>query len=125
MCTVANLVKANESKSKLSKSYWRYKKIWNYLEIKYDVLWKREESGKLVFIAPFSFLIDLSAKLHLSHAHVGTFKLTCMVRKLIWHHSLVKVVRDLCRTCSICQKSKVSSRVNLPPTLRIHTTHPL
>ena len=124
LCTVARFVKIGQSKFKLPRSCRFYRKVWTTLEVKYDLLWKCDSNGKLVFISPFSFLIDLGADLHLNHAHIGIFKLTHMLRKLIWHSSMVKVVRDLCRTCSVCQKCKVSSRVSIPPTLRIYTTSP-
>ena len=57
-------------------------------------------------------------------AHIGIFKMTTMLRKFVWHQSLVKVVRDVCRTCRICQTCKVSSRVTVPLTLCITTSTP-
>ena len=122
--TVVKFVKAGQSKFNLPRSCRIYRKVWSNLEVKYDLLWTKNLDGKLVFVSSFSFLIDLSADSHLNHAHIGIFKLTYMLRKLVWHPSLVNVVRDLCRTCSVCQKCKVSSIVSIPPTLRIHTTSP-
>ena len=121
---ITTLVLNGTPKHVLPHSYRMYRSVWASLEVVYDLLWKRESDGKLVFVVPFSFLIDMSTQLHLTNTHIGIFKLTSMLKRLIWHHSLKKVVRDVCRTCSVCQKCKVSSRAVLPPTLRINTSSP-
>ena len=61
---------------------------------------------------------------HLQQCHLGIFKLSTLLKKFVWHHSLMKVVRDVCRTCSVCQTCKVSSQLVVPPMLRITTSGP-
>ena len=122
--TIIKLVQSGVSVSQLPKSCWQFKKVWSYLEIHQGLLLKREKDGTLVCVVPFSFLIDLTTEVHLQHTHIGIYKMVKMLRRLIWHKSLMKVIKDVCRTCSICQKCKISSRVIIPPTLRISTNSP-
>ncbi|XP_064081891.1 uncharacterized protein LOC135198251 [Macrobrachium nipponense] len=78
----------------------------------------------MVPVILFKVLIDLVAEMHLQNAHLGIGKMTSMLRRLVWHHSLTKVIRDLRRTYKECQMCKVSREVVIPPTLCISTSTP-
>ena len=122
--TIIGLILDGKSVSELPRSLKQFKRVWSYLVVDHGLLFKKSIDGDLTMVIIFSVLVDLVTKLHLQHSHIGIFKMTNMLRPLIWHHSLTKVIRDVCRTCSICQKCKISGQVVIPPTLKITTSSP-
>ncbi|XP_064083847.1 uncharacterized protein LOC135199620 [Macrobrachium nipponense] len=110
--------------SQLPHSCKRLKSKWSEFRVYQDLLFKELSDGHLVPVISFKVLIDLEAETYLQNAHLGIGKMTSMLRGLVWHHALTKVIRDLCRTCKECQMCKVSREVVFPPTLRISTSAP-
>ena len=121
---VKMLILSGAPVSSLPKSYQQFRKVWQYLEVQHDMVLKRDQYGKMVCVVSFFFLIEIVSQLHIQHLHIGMNKMIIMMKRLVWHHSLVKVVKDLCRSCGVCQKCKVYSRVVNPATLRISTASP-
>ena len=109
--------------SEIPPSLKKFNRVWSDFEVQDSLLFKRDK-GKSLMVVTFNVLVDLVANIHLQQSHIGIYKLTTMLRRYIWHQSVSKVVRDLCRTCSVYQKGKVSGQMVVPPTLRITTASP-
>lgn len=122
--SIVKLVSSGVPVSKIPHFLNKFKRVWSDFKVCDGLLFKKESTGNLVGVITFNFLVSLVMDAHLHQSHIGIFKLTALLRKFVWHQSLSKVVRDVCRTCSICQTCKVSSQVTVPPTLRITTNSP-
>mgnify|MGYP000297764705 CR=1 FL=1 len=75
-------------------------------------------------VASFGFLVEIAIHVHYQLCHPGQHKLMQHLRVLLWHPSLAEVVRDICSSCPICQKCKVSSNVPAPPLVKIKAENP-
>ena len=122
--TIVKLVLNDIPVSELPRSLKKFKRVWSHFVVDHGLLFKKDKEGRLVMVLTFSVLVDLVTKIHMQQSHIGIYKMTNMLKRLVWHHSLNKVIRDVCRTCSVCQKCKVSNQVVIPPTLKITTTSP-
>ena len=120
---IIKFVFAKTPVSSIPSSLKRFNRVWSDFEVDDGLLYKRDK-GNLVMVITFNVLVDLVANVHLQQSHIGILKMTTMLRRYIWHQSLSKVIRDICRTCSICQKCKVSGQVIVSPTLKISTSSP-
>ncbi|KAL7630233.1 UNVERIFIED_CONTAM: hypothetical protein RMT77_019624 [Armadillidium vulgare] len=78
----------------------------------------------MVGIVPFKVLVHLAVIFHQELAHIGKHKLHYAVGSLVWHPAIYRVTNDVCVTCDICQKFKISHQTKTPPTLKIETTFP-
>ena len=78
----------------------------------------------MIPVISFSLMVDVVLNLHIQNAHIGAYKLYELISQHIWNPSLRAIIRDACNTCSICQRCKTTSRVQLPPTIKIQTNQP-
>ena len=120
---IIKMVQSGISSKNLPRNLYLFKRNWSNFEVHDNLLFKRG-NNRLVSVITFNCLVGLVMSTHLQQCHLGIFKLSTLLKKFVWHHSLLKVVRDVCRTCSICQMCKVSCQVVVPPTLRITTSGP-
>ena len=100
-----------------------FRRIWRQLSLKDNLVVKKVHDS-YVAVVSFQFLVMFVLNTHVDMAHIGTFKLLKLVGAYVWNPSLIKVVKDACRTCSICQKGKAASNLILPPTIKIKTAFP-
>lgn len=120
---IIRMVGSGMSNKNLPHNLKSFKRVWSDFEV-HDGLLFRRDKDRLVSVVTFNYLVSLVMNTHLQQCHIGIFKLSILLKKYIWHQSLMKVVRDVCKTCSICQMCKVSCQVVVPPTLRITTSGP-
>ena len=122
--TIIRKIVSSEEPFRLPKSCSGFRLVQKYLVLQDDLLYKQNKDGTLVGIISFKVLIDLTAKIHLEYSHIGIHKTVGILKQHVWHPSLHKVVKDMCRTCSVCQKKKVSRITMLPPTVKIFSSSP-
>ena len=120
---VKDLVQVNTPIAEVPKKFQCYKRHWNQLKFQ-DGLLVKEDRGKSIPVISFPLLVDIVLRVHVHNAHIGSFKLLELLSGLIWSPSLRAVIRDACTTCSLCQKNKTTSRVKMPPTIKIETKAP-
>ena len=120
---IIRMIKSGIDHKNLPHNLKAFKRFWSDFVLCNDLLFKRDKD-KIVGVVTFNCLVSLVMNTHLQQCHIGIFKLHTMLKKYVWHQSLMKVVRDVCKTCSICQMCKVSCQVVIPPTLRITTSGP-
>ena len=99
------------------KRHWKSLKIINHLLVK-------EISGKNILVISSHLVVDIVTNTHVQNAHIGAFKLYELLYQHFWHPSLRRVIKDACFSCTICQKCKTTSKVTMPPTLKIQTKEP-
>lgn len=75
-------------------------------------------------VIPFPFLTEVVVRTHYQMSHVGRNKLVKLLQASFWHPSLLEVVTDVCNSCLVCQKFKVSSQLATPPVHRIKMQRP-
>ena len=75
-------------------------------------------------IISFELLVSLVLNLHVQNAHIGAYKLYALISQHVWNPSMRAVIRDACITCSVCQRCKTTSKVKMPPTIKIQTNYP-
>ena len=121
---IKKLVAAGTPVCRLPRSLKQFRRVWSDFVVEDNLLFKNDRNGGTVMVIPFSVLVDLVIKIHLENSHIGVYKMTNMVRRVVWHQSLSKVIKDVCCTCQICQTCKVSGQVVVPPTLKITTSSP-
>ena len=111
------------SASNIPRNLKLFKRSWNSIQIHNDLVMKRLDA-QLVPLVSFEYLLGIVLNTHIQMAHIGAFKLFELIGAHVWHPSLRKMVRDASTTCGVCQKNKPTSRVTLPPTLKIQTQAP-
>ena len=104
------------------KRFKKYKRHWDQLCIRNGTLFV--EFNTLVPLISFNLLVDVVLNLHVQNAHIGAFKLYEMISQHVWNPSLRAIIRDACNSCSICQRCKTTSKVMMPPTIKIQTFSP-
>lgn len=109
--------------SGLPRSLKQFKYMYRRMCLKDNLIMVQIEDALLPVVS-FPLLVDLVLHTHLEMAHVGALKVLGVLQPLFWHPQLRKVVTDVCTTCSMCQKTKPTSKTNLPPTLKIITKSP-
>ena len=110
-------------KRELPRELYRFKRSWDTLKFKDGYLIKVYE-GVGVPVISFNYLVNLVLNAHVDMAHIGIFKLYEVLVKNLWHPMLRKVVKDVCGSCSVCQKNKPTAQIVIPPTLKIVTQAP-
>ena len=120
---IRHLIEDSVEKKNLPKSLRAYKRVWNYLVVDNDILYYRRNNKDTPIIS-FSLLVSMVLHTHVEMAHIGIYKLKSLISQHVWNPSLLKVVKDACMTCSVCQKNKVPSKLLAPPMLKIRTDYP-
>ena len=100
-----------------------FRRVWRYLCLKDNLVVKKFHDS-YVTVVSFNFLVAFVLNTHVDMAHIGTFKLLKLVGSHVWHPSLTRIVRDACRSCSVCQMGKAASNLVLPPTIKVKTAFP-
>ena len=75
-------------------------------------------------VVSFPFLIELAMKIYYRMSHIGRNKLMKILQSNVWHPSLSEGVTNVCSTCDIYQKFKVSAQQVSPPVHRVRTQRP-
>ena len=120
---IKQLVAQNVPVNEVPKRFQMYKRNWGQLKIQDGVLVK-VINDLYIPVVSFNLLVNIVLHIHVENSHIGTFKMLKMLEKLIWQPSMRSVIKDACITCSICQRNKTTSRVKMPPTIKIETTKP-
>ena len=89
-----------------------------------DGLLVRIDGDKRMAVLSFRSIVEIVYKTHTRLAHLGRQKLLEIVARQFWHPGVEKVVREICRTCSFCQKNKVNVLIEKPPVLKIQSEYP-
>src|ERR1700755_1523663 len=111
-------------KSKNTRTIREFKKHLKFIKVNEGILWYCKREDTMVGIVPFKVLVHLAVIFHQELAHIGKHKLHYAVGSLVWHPAIYRVTNDVCVTCDICQKFKISHQTEKPPTLKIETTFP-
>ena len=120
---IHKLIEDDISKKDVPKSLKAYKRVWKYLVIENNIV-KYRRNNQSIPVVSFKLLVSMVLHTHVDMAHIGIFKLNSLISQHVWNPSLLKVIKDACMTCSICQKNKVPSKLLAPPMLKIKTDYP-
>ena len=101
----------------------RFKRYFHQFVVENDILWICKNSVRIPIIS-FSFLVNVTVKIHNKLTHIGKHKLGDIVHKHFWHPATNEVVKDVTLTCSHCQFNKTFSQAVKPPTLKIQAKFP-
>ena len=107
-----------------TKGLLEFKRHFNWLKCQEGLLTYERPGGDSVPVVPFSLLVDVVVKLHRESSHIGRNKMVETIRQVLWHPRMYNVVRDVCRSCLVCQEYKVQAQVVAPPTSKVATTRP-
>lgn len=116
---------------KTPKEEWpNYKSIVEFVPYKSkmrivdDLLWYERSIGSLIVVLPFRLFVEVALQVHWKMGHIGRNKLQHCLQREVWHPSFTRVIEDICVSCPVCQKFKVSSNVVAPPVLKIDSGSP-
>ena len=93
------------------------------LELDNNLVWFSRGDEKVVLL-PFKFATDIIVKTHTTMSHLGKNKLTDLVRKVLWNPRLHEIIKDVCRTCTLCQTYKTHAQMLAPPVSKISMDRP-
>ena len=120
---VKTLVEEEVPLNELPKKFRNYKRHWNSLAVENNLLVKNINENNVPVIS-FTFLVDLILNAHTQNAHIGAYKLYELMYPHVWNPSLRSVINEACFSCSVCQKTKVTAKLKLPPVIKIQTKGP-
>ena len=101
----------------------QYRSAYGKLRVQDKILMYCKGSQFLVVVS-LDLLVDIAIAAHYRMMHIGRDKLIHLLRCHLWHPKIYSVCRDICTTCSQCQLMKVARQVQVPPTIKINTSHP-
>ena len=101
-----------------------FKPYLSKLRVLNDLLWCERAPDNLVVVVPFLVLVDIALNVHWQMGHLGRNKLSHGLQSYIWHPKIGSVVADICNSCPVCQKYKVSACSVSPPIIKIDSDCP-
>ena len=100
-----------------------YQPYWKQLTIVNEII-VRKIQKEYIPIVSFELLLNVVLNTHVHMAHIGSFKIVELLRGKVWNPSFRKIIKDVCTTCSVCQMNKPTTKLVLPPTLKVETHAP-
>lgn len=113
----------------IPKSWWnspdinQFKRYSTTLEIVNGMLVKKKDDLYTVVVS-FPFLVEILYQVHNKIAHIGRHKLLDIVKRSFWHPAMDKVARQICRSCTYCQKNKTNVQHEAPPIIKMDARFP-
>ena len=109
-------------KSKWPKKLQTFRRYASLLCVKDDIV-VYTGGERIACVVSFDLLVEIMLAIHYNTAHPGRQKLIETTKEYVWHPSLISVAADITRTCSSCQKVKISAQ-SAPPVHKIVTSEP-
>ena len=124
MRKIVNLVRKRvNSKKWMDRRLHPYKCYANKLSLRDNVL-SFSSSERDVVVLPKDFIVDLAMRTHATMSHPGKNKLFELLKKYCWHPSLGAIVSDVCYSCDLCQRNKISPQLVSPPITKLAMSRP-
>ena len=105
-----------------------YRRFIQSLVVCVDVLYylRRERSGEVVRVPVLSYegMVGLVIIVHWKYGHAGKNRLWMLMKDMVFHPKLSKVVGDVATTCERCQKRKFQAQSAAPPVRKIEAREP-